>query len=123
MARWKGANKVDKNQKKIVQHIKALGGYVIDISSVNEAFDLLAAYRGQLYAFEVKNPEVIQKYVRGENGLVKLSEEEARVLALTEGEKKCKTEIERRGVKYHIVVNIEDVTKIFTSSFKRGGAK
>jgi len=92
------AAKRDKNEKAIVATLEALGATVIRINQ-KDTFDLLVAYRGSLYAIEVKNPEYRPKQKPPDS-------------MLTAGELKCKMSLEQKGVKYHIVFTSDDVCEI-----------
>ena len=47
--------KVDKNQPLIVSQIREMGGYVLHIHQLKNAFDILVGYKGNLYIIEIKN--------------------------------------------------------------------
>ena len=83
--------KVDLNQPLIVKQIRALGGYVLHVHQLKNAFDILVGYEGKLYVIEVKNDS------KGK---------------LTDGELKCKEGFNSVGVDYHIIWDIEQFKEL-----------
>ncbi len=83
--------KVDKNQPLIVKQIRALGGYVLHVHQLKNAFDILVGFDGKLYIIEIKND------IKGK---------------LTDGEIICKHGFESVGVPYHVIWDIEQFKKI-----------
>jgi len=77
------AAKIDKNQPDIVKILDRAGAYVLDTHRLENSFDILVGFRGQLYIVEIKNPE--------------------NRWTLTEGEEKCRNGFVSVGVPYHIV--------------------
>ena len=48
----------DKNQKKIVEHLRQIGASVQDLSDVGGGVpDILVGFKGKNYLLEIKNPE------------------------------------------------------------------
>jgi hypothetical protein len=82
--------KKDVNHKELVDLLRAYGCYVIDCAPLKGAFDLIVVYLGEVMIVEIKS----------ENG--KLSERELF----------CKVNVEKHGVKYHIIRNSEDVREL-----------
>lgn len=83
--------KVDINQPLLVKQIRELGGYVLHVHQLKNAFDILVGYEGKTYIIEIKNNS------KGK---------------LTPGEIKCKTGFNSVGVEYHVIWNIEQFIKI-----------
>jgi len=83
--------KVDKNQPLIVNQIREMGGYVLHVHQLKNAFDILVGYKGKLYIIEIKNN------AKGK---------------LTGGETKCKDGFNNVGVDYHVIWNIEQFKEI-----------
>jgi|TARA_R110000823_G_C15726432_1_gene479257 hypothetical protein len=79
--------RVDKNQKEIVAALRKAGAKVKHVYTVKNLFDILVYYEGITYNVEIKD------------GLKS---------KLTEGETKCKEDLESVNVKYWIVRSIED---------------
>ena len=79
--------RVDKNQKEIVAALREAGAKVKHVYSVKNLFDILVYYRGITYNVEIKD------------GLKS---------KLTEGETKCKEDLESVNVKYWVIRSIED---------------
>jgi hypothetical protein len=79
--------RVDKNQKEIVAALRKAGAKVKHVYTVKNLFDILVYYKGITYNVEIKD------------GLKS---------KLTEGETKCKEDLESVNVKYWIVRSIED---------------
>ena len=83
--------KVDKNQAALVAQIRQLGGHVLHVYQLKNAFDLLIGYRGKLYIIEIKADS------KGK---------------LTKGEQQCKDGFNSVGVDYHIIWSIEQFIEI-----------
>lgn len=83
--------KVDINQPLIVKQIRQLGGYVLHVHQLKNAFDILVGFEGKLYVIEIKNDS------KGK---------------LTPGELKCKTGFNSVGVDYHIIYNIDQFIEL-----------
>jgi len=83
--------KVDLNQPLIVKQIRALGGYVLHVHQLKNAFDILVGYEGKLFIIELKNDS------KGK---------------LSKGEQKCKEGFNSVGVDYHVIWNIEQFKKL-----------
>jgi hypothetical protein len=79
--------RVDKNQKEIVAALRKAGAKVKHVYTVKNLFDILVYYKGITYNVEIKD------------GLKS---------KLTEGETKCKEDLESVNVKYWIVRSVED---------------
>ena len=47
--------KVDINQPLIVKQIRQIGGYVLHVHQLKNAFDILVGYKGKVYIIEIKN--------------------------------------------------------------------
>jgi len=83
--------KVDINQPILVKQIRQIGGYVLHVHQLKNAFDILVGYEGKLYIIEVKNDS------KGK---------------LTPGELKCKEGFNSVGVKYNVIWNIEQFIEL-----------
>ena len=70
-------SKIDKNHKEIVSSLQNFGAYVLDCSSLREAFDILVFYKSQIYPMEIKDGQLPPSAKK-----------------LTPGELKCKAGIE-----------------------------
>ena len=87
--------KVDSNQSEIVSALRRVGCYVLHLHQLKNCFDLLICWRGQTWCVEVKDgskPPSKRK--------------------LTEGEQACKDELERVGVKYHIIESVDQALRL-----------
>ena len=85
------AARTDANHSEIRTALRNVGAYVVDTFTLRNAFDMLVAFRGELYVFEIKDgkkPKSKQK--------------------LTPGEQECMQNFERAGVTYHIIKSIDD---------------
>ena len=89
------AARVDSNQKEIVTALRKMGAYVMLLHQVKNLFDILVAYKGNLYCIELKE------------GLKPESQRK-----LTPGEIKCKTNLELRGVKYFVVNSVSEAVEL-----------
>lgn len=88
--------KVDINQKEIVEALRKKGAFVLHLHQLKNAFDILVAYEKRLYCLEIKNGNA----------------------KLTEGEIKCKEQMEARGVPYYVVRNVGEALDIVTNNTK-----
>ena len=79
--------RVDKNQKEIVAALREAGAKVKHVYTVKNLFDILVYYRGITYNVEIKD------------GLKS---------KLTEGETKCKEDLESVNVKYWVIRSVKD---------------
>ena len=79
--------RVDKNQKEIVAALREAGAKVKHVYTVKNLFDILVYYKGITYNVEIKD------------GLKS---------KLTEGETKCKEDLESVNVKYWVIRSIKD---------------
>ena len=79
--------RVDKNQKEIVSALRGAGAKVKHVYTVKNLFDILVYYRGITYNVEIKD------------GLKS---------KLTEGETKCKEDLESVNVKYWVIRSVKD---------------
>ena len=84
------AQKRDGNEAGLIQLMRGVGAYVQQMDK-SEGFDLLVAFRGSLYAMEVKGPG---KY------------------RLTDNERATCEHMEARDVTYHIVQDEKDVMQV-----------
>lgn len=78
--------KVDANHAEIVKAMRAIGAYVINTSSLKNAFDCIVFFRGNTYAIEIKDGSKTPSQRK-----------------LTPGEIECQNNIEARGGKYHVI--------------------
>ena len=83
------AAKVDRNQKEIVEALRAQGAFVIITSQLKNAFDILVCYDSKIFIMEIKD------------GTLPPSKRK-----LTPGEKKCKEGVNKAGCKYHVVHSV-----------------
>lgn len=51
------AARVDNNQPKLVKQLRQCGFSVLIISQLKNCFDILVGYKGNNYAFEIKDPD------------------------------------------------------------------
>ena len=49
--------RTDGNQKQIVEGLRKLGCTVLHTHTLKKCFDILVGYRGENYAFEIKDPD------------------------------------------------------------------
>ena len=82
--------KKDLNHRPLVQLLRAHGATVIDCAALKNAFDLLVIYKGNTYIMEVKS------------GKGKLSD----------GELECKAQVEKHGVKYHVIREFDQALEL-----------
>lgn len=99
--------KVDANQPEIVKALRQAGAIVRSVHTIKKFFDILVAFRGQLYIMEIKNVTV-QKYEK------ETPEEKRERLEsmLKDGEKECMEQFQSVGVPYHIVATAEEALDI-----------
>ncbi len=83
--------KVDVNQKEIVEGIRKLGGVVLHVHQLKNAFDILVGYDKKLYIVEIKKDSKSK---------------------LTSGELKCKEMFNSVGVDYHTLWSIEQFKQL-----------
>ena len=83
--------RVDKNQKEIVAALRDVGAKVKHVYMVKNLFDILVYYKGITYNVEIKD------------GLKS---------KLTEGELKCKEDLESVDVKYYVIRSIDEALKM-----------
>ena len=83
--------RVDANQSEIVKGLREVGAIVKHVHTVKNLFDILVYYNSKTYCVEIKN------------GLKS---------KLTEGEKKCKEDIESVGVKYHVIYSLKQALEM-----------
>ena len=79
--------RVDKNQKEIVAALREAGAKVKHVYTVKNLFDILVYYKGITYNVEIKD------------GLKS---------KLTEGETKCKEDLESVDVKYWVIRSVSE---------------
>ena len=79
--------RVDKNQKEIVSALREAGAKVKHVYTVKNLFDILVYYKGITYNVEIKD------------GLKS---------KLTEGETKCKEDLESVNVKYWVIRSVSE---------------
>jgi uroporphyrinogen-III decarboxylase len=94
--------KVDKNQPEIVSALRQMGAEVFHVHMVKNFFDILVAYKGKLYAVEIKNgtkPESARK--------------------LTEGEERCKVKLEGVNVPYNVVTSVEEAIELISNELPK----
>jgi len=87
--------KVDVNQPDIVKALRSAGAIVKHTHQVKNLFDILVGFRGVLYAVEIKD------------GTLTPSKRK-----LTEGEQKCKEDLESVGVEYNVITSIDEALKM-----------
>jgi len=91
------ACKIDRNQTEIVKALRKAGAFVLITSQLKNSFDILAGFRGKLYAVEIKDGEL-----------------PASKRKLTPGELKCKEGLESVGVTYHVINSVEEALEMIT---------
>lgn len=91
--------KTDANHAQIRSALRSAGAVVIDTFQLKNAFDMLVAFRGQLYAVEVKDGSLPPSKRR-----------------LSAGEEACKAALESVGVPYHVVTSVEEAINLITES-------
>lgn len=89
------AARVDANQKEIVNVLRNEGAYVMHLHQLKNLFDILVAYKGKLYAVEIKQ-------IGGK---------------LTKGEAECKKSLEQVGGKYHVVFSVQDALDMLNGNY------
>ena len=98
--------KVDANQPQIVKTLRRFGAVVKPLHRVKDLFDILVAYKGNLYAMEIKNPEYLPKEY----------DRERLEKSLEPGESSCMDDFKKVGVPYHIVTTADEAIKIITDA-------
>ena len=99
----------DANHKDIVQALRKVGAYVLDITAVKHAFDLMVFYDCRAYVMEIKNPEKLPKIYNRER-LEK---------TLEDGERKCMEDLRGVGIEYYIVASIEEAMQVLGLGIKK----
>jgi len=89
------AARTDGNQKKIVEALRRVGAVVLPIHQLKNCFDILVAFRGRMFAMEIKDPAQPPSKRK-----------------LTEGEAEFKRKLETTGNKYHVVETIDQAIEI-----------
>lgn len=86
----------DSNQAEIERELRRVGAEVIDCTVAPQlGFDLLVAFRGQLFVVEVKD------------GTKPVSARQ-----LTDGESKRREQLEYKGVPYNVIENTEQALQL-----------
>ena len=91
MTRFNKVTKKDLNQDEIVKALENEGAVIKSVHSLKNLFDILVYYKGKTFSVEIKNG----KYSK-----------------LSEGEEKCKNDIEKSGVKYWIIRTVDEAIKM-----------
>lgn len=87
-------NRRDANHKEIVETLRSVGAFVLDLANwAGAGFDLLVFYREQIYVMEIKDGE--DKRER-----------------LTTKERATMVEIERRDCHYDVVCSVDEALKL-----------
>ena len=89
------AARVDGNQKEIVAALRKEGAYVMHLHQLKNLFDVLVAYKGEMYAVEIKQ-------WGGK---------------LTKGETECKKALEATGVTYHIIFSVQGALEMLNGNY------
>jgi hypothetical protein len=90
------ANRKDANHATIARLLQQVGAHVIDAAVAPAlGFDLLVAYRGQMYIMEIKD------------GSKPPCERQ-----LTSNEQEQQAALARHGVEYHVVLSEDDALKV-----------
>jgi hypothetical protein len=87
--------KVDSNHAEIVKAMRGIGAYVINTSSLKNAFDCIVFFRGKVHVVEIKD------------GTKQPSKQR-----LTDGEVICKENIEARGCTYNVIKLVEEAFQL-----------
>ena len=87
--------RVDSNQKEIVLALRRHGALVKHTHTIKNLFDILVYFQGNTYSVEIKDGNKPPSQRK-----------------LTDGEKKCKEEMESKGVKYWVVESVEEALKM-----------
>ena len=99
--------RVDNNQPLIVKALKRIGAVVIHTHQLKNAFDILVAFRGQLYAVEIKDAAQLP------NKFFDMTPEDREAYLvdkmLTPGELECRRLLLAVGVPYYIVWSVDSV--------------
>ena len=101
--------KADRNQPEIVAALRKVGATVKHTHQVKNLFDLVVCYNSETFLMEIKDG---QKFPKKFWKMTDEEKDEWILSKLTDGESGCKEEIERTGVKYHIVYDIESALKV-----------
>ena len=112
----KRAAKIDSNQKEIVAVLENSGAAILHTSQLKNAFDILVGFEGQLYMFEIKNPEYFPKkfYKMDIDAQIEYLKTK-----LSDGEIACMEKFQKVGVPYYVVWNpqqaldILGITKVY----------
>lgn len=99
----------DGNHKDIVQAYRKVGAFVLDITAVKDAFDIIVFYKGQTYVVEIKNPEKLPKEY----------DRERMEKDLTLGERECMEAVQRQGITYHIVATLDEAMQVLGLGIKK----
>ena len=89
----------DNNQKQIQKLLSAYKVGFKDVSNVSEFCDLVVMFRGEIYFFEIKNPDYVKK-------------PENYKKSLTDGERKFHSYCSIFNVEVHIVTRIKEILEI-----------
>ena len=89
------AAKVDRNQPEIVKALRKVGAVVKHTHQVKNLFDIIVFYKGGTYCVEIKDGELKPSAKK-----------------LTEGELKCKADMESVGCTYWVIESVEDALKM-----------
>jgi hypothetical protein len=98
------AARIDANQPEIVQALQDVGAVVIDCHTLENAFDIMVAFRGNLYIAEIKNPEYRPKH--GDDTKM-----------LTKGEMNCNLLLQTVGIDYNIIFTIDEALEMIGAVF------
>ena len=96
------ASKTDDNHDEIRTAFRKVGAVVVDTYMLKNAFDMLVAFRGELYIVEVKDGEKPPSKQK-----------------LTPGEIDCMNNLKRAGVDYHIVTSTDEAMELIGVRKKR----
>jgi hypothetical protein len=92
---------IDANQSKIDAMARMVGAHVIDTTGDGRiGFDRLYVLQGKTYIVEIKDGDKIPSKQ-----------------ALSNGEQKRKEEVEKRGVKYHVIKDTTQLLQMFGVKF------
>jgi hypothetical protein len=95
------ARKIDANQRKIDAIARMVGAHVIDTTGDGRiGFDRLYVLQGKTYIVEIKDGDKV-----------------ASERTLSNGEQKRKEEVEKRGVKYHVIEDTTQLLRMFGVTF------
>jgi len=108
--------KVDDNQKPIVKALRRIGAKVWHVHTIKKFYDIQVAFRGQLFAIEIKDGAKFPNYY------IELTKEEKRTYLekqLSEGEKECMEAMQSAGVPYHIVSSIDEAIALINTAIQK----